>query len=235
MERLAPSWPGDDDPNRRDFLRAAVAGSAAIAAVAGTHAALAATGGTASALGPQFLGTGVSPAAGPSGNIVFQACFEDSCYEVTPSFTVNSHGGTSPGTFFLWMTAYDLPPGIQFSMSVTQSAPDGEGGTPTDTSTPFNLAAAGNSVFLYAVKANSANHCPKSEPVGSFAEHHGFTDGGVGFQVPGSVRQDVLLKVHLKWNDGKLTTPKEVITIAGKLSVNGATIATASVSTTATQ
>lgn len=233
-DRLSPSWPGDDDPNRRDFLRAAVAGSAAIATVAGTHAALAATGGTASALGPQFLGGSVSPAAGPSGSVNFQACFEDSGFAVTPSFTVNGNGKTSPGTFFVWMTAYDLAPSVTYAMTLTQSAPDGESGPPNDTSTPFNVAAAGNSIFLFSSDANSASQCPKSDPATQIAAQHDLTNG-ISFTLTGTAHKDVQLKAHIKWNDDALTTPTEVITFTGKLTRNSATIATATVSATATQ
>lgn len=207
----------EEGQTRRGFLRVAVVGSAVAATAVGAGAAVV----RATPLGPRLLGS-VQPATNQaSGQVVFDPCFEDTQFIQLSSFNVHA-GHASPGSFFLWFTAYDLPAGT-YTISIT---PD-----PGDTTTPFQLADAGNGAFLFKLAANTASQCPSSDPTDQVAAGH-TVDSVFPYTFTGA-NSDLQLKVHLDYDGGTLTSDA-VYSFTGTLQ-NGAsvTLGTSSISVTA--
>jgi hypothetical protein len=207
----------EEGQTRRTFLRAAVVGSALAATAVGAGAAVV----RATPLGPRLLGS-VQPVTDQvSGQVVFDPCFEDTNFISLSSFNVHN-GNASPGSFFLWFTAYNLPAGT-YTISIS---PD-----PGDATTPFKLADAGNGAFLFKLAANTASQCPSSDPTDQVAAGH-TVDDVFPYTFTGA-NSDLQLKVHLAYDGGTLTSDA-TYSYTGTLQ-NGAhvTLASSTISITA--
>lgn len=205
--------------SRRNFLRAAVVGSAVAATAVGAGAVVA----RATPLGPRLLGNVLPVSSLTSGQVVFDPCFEDTMFQPLASFSVHD-GHPSPGSFFLWFTAYNLPAGT-YTIVVS---PD-----PGASTKPFKLASDihGNASFLFKLAANTATQCPSSNPTNQVRQAF-LVDSLFPYTFTGA-NSDLQLKVHLAYNDGDLAHDT-TFTYKGTLK-NGSnvTLATATISVVA--
>ena len=145
--------------------------------------------------------------------------FEDTGFSPVSTFTVHANGGTVPGSFFVWLTGHNLPPG-SYTFSITP--------TLGDATTPFKVASAGNNAFVYQLAAGTASDVPSGNPANQIQAAHTPAD-----LVPVNIisTSDLQLKVHLDYSGGAIASPV-TITFQGQIT-NGTLTSTSSITVTA--
>lgn len=183
--------------SRRKFLRAAVISGVAVASVG-------ATAGIAAACqnNPTVLAHFPNNTSSGSGPVTCSLCFEDTNFFTLGSFNIDSKGHNSPGQFYLWFTAQNLPQG-KYTMSIKLNP-----GNHTMMHSPFTYhPGGGNQTFLYQKTKNTADSCPhfaSSLPGGEVK--HSTTIGGLFcYQTTGSGNVDLQMAVHMDWDGTKIT------------------------------
>lgn len=188
--------------SRRNFLRTAVISGVAVATV-GT------TAGVAAAAAQPHTGVltrlGIAnPFCAVSGSHNCTLCFEDTDYNKLTSFNVDKHGHNSPGQFYLWFVAQNLPQGT-YTMKITLDP-----GNHTMVHSPFAYPpGGGNYAQLYQLSANSSsnNGCPTGKPQTTAAEGSKISDC-FPYATTGTGNVDLWLAVHLAWDGTKITEDK---------------------------
>jgi hypothetical protein len=192
--------------SRRHFLRNAVIGSGAAVGVGVAGFAAAHT----PAARPIIRFIRDNGVGGASAVSTSSACFEDTSFIKygDPSFgdkdgdgdidINNKNHSSTPGSFLLWFTAHDVPPG-KYTITVDSPAIG-------DHTVPFAYADSGNGAFLYNLPKNGATDCPGSKPTTyQIAQSHTvgglFPSGGISIPQGVSGNSDLQFLVHLTWND----------------------------------
>ena len=179
--------------NRRDFLKAAVIGSAAVAAAGGVATAGLALTGKKPAILP-FVGVAVS------GNPC-QACVTSTAPDANDAldFDIDSKGhASSPGDFYLWFSDSGLAAGT-YDLAVTIT----EQGNPPVTldSGALFIYKGTNAVMVYN-PATAAAQCPTSLPAAGSDLKHGGTIGDVfPYAHPGGNFQ---VQIHMDYSGGTI-------------------------------
>jgi hypothetical protein len=184
--------PPTDGRSRRDFLKVAVIGSAAVAAAGGVATAGLALTGKKPAIVP-FVGDVVSGGA-------CQACVTSSAPDATDAlnFNIDSMGhAKNPGDFYLWFSDTGLAAGTySLSVSITK---EGDGTATLDSGTFFDYQG-GNSVKLY--RPAQVVQCPTSIPNASDVKKSGDTIGDVfPYSHPGG---NLLVSIHMDYTGGTI-------------------------------
>jgi len=177
---------------RRDFLKVAVIGSAAVAAAGGVATAGLALTGKKPAVIP-FLGVDVSGG-------VCQACVTSSAPDAADAlnFTIDDKGhAKNPGDFYLWFSDTGLAAGT-YDLSVTITEQGGSTAT-LDSGTYFEYHGS-NSVKLY--RPAQVVQCPTSIPDANDVKKSGDTIGDVfPYTHPGG---NLLVSIHMDYSGGTL-------------------------------
>jgi hypothetical protein len=182
---------GPEGTSRRNFLRAALVGSAAVVAVgAGADAVLSRTGGVSTI---PFIGTVGSPPPPPSITASLEESALDGCH--------TTYAGT--GQWFPIFTIRNLPAG-NYSVDLTQQVNGGSTGIiqpkGTGSSTlPWQYSSNGNNIHVDILDAGDAVDCPTPGK----APGTGSDTLAVAFSV--SDLSDVQIYIHIVW--GASTNP----------------------------
>jgi hypothetical protein len=223
----------EDAPSRRDFLKAAVIGSAAVATAGGAVAAgYALTSRKPSTV--RFIGNEVSgdPCRG---------CLTDTMFSQQSTFNIKGSGESSPGAWYLWFTDHALPTG-SYDVTVTMRKYAVNGGS---SFTPYSFGDAGapfgyqgsSSVQIFSVA--SAQDCPNalpSSPPVTTANTLALIDP---FSWTESGSNDMQMSIHMKYIGGTIgvagTTEKIVFIITITPHGSQTPLCTETVTVTATQ
>jgi hypothetical protein len=185
--------------SRRDFLKAAVIGSAAVATAGGAVAAgYALTSRKPSTV--RFIGNEVS--GDPC-----RACVTDTTLiQNQNTFKITSGGGSSPGSWYLWFTDHALPTGhYTVAVTVRKFAVNG-GSTFTDyaiggSGSPFDYQAGNNNVQIFSLA--TAQDCPTSLPTGPVDTFNTLADAA-NFSWTETGTNDMQMNIHLKYVGGTI-------------------------------
>jgi hypothetical protein len=188
-----PAVPGEGR-SRRDFLKAAVIGSAAVATVGGAAAAgYALTSRKPSTV--RFVGNEVS--GDPC-----RACLEDTMFHQQSTFEIEGSGEASPGSWYLWFTDHALPTG-HYTVAVTVRKFAVNGGS---TFTDYTIGGAG-SPFVYQSGAGDVQifsvttglDCPTDLP-GSPVDTFNTLADAANFLWTESGANDMQMAIHMKYD-----------------------------------
>jgi hypothetical protein len=196
--------------SRRDLLKAAVVGSAAVAAIAGAGTAGLALAGKKPAV-LSFVGDALPSNEGCSGCVTGSqsacsaaypqlGCIDPPVGCAHPQFRIVPTGNpanpsTNPGSFYVWVTVANVPANASISMTFT--LPSGFSTMP------------GNPYFLYTAPAGTASTCPTTTaancggngtPVGSTFIKNASSLAGLFPYAVGPTSVDVELMVHVKYS-----------------------------------
>lgn len=183
--------------SRRDFLKAAVIGSAAVATAGGAVAAgYALTSRKPSTV--RFIGNAVS--GDPC-----RACITDTMLVKQSDFKITSGGASSPGSWYVWFTDHALVTGhYTVSLTIRKYAING-GSTftdyaPGDAGSPFAYAGS-NSVQIFSEA--TASDCPTVAPAGTPVTFDTLAlAANFSWTQPGS--NDMQMSIHLQYVGGVL-------------------------------
>lgn len=203
-----PSPPGPSGPNRRDFLKAAVVGSAAV--VAAGSATAAALSLSAKRPGPILRLVSQQISSEPC-----TACVTGSTMDATDAlnFDIDLAGHAShPSEFYIWLTSPRLPAGpygMRLGVGETLCGqPSGCAFNLGDADAPFTYHGTG---AVHQYNPLAAVTCP---PIPTFPAPEIFTTDDIhqgdwsAFHHPGG---DFQIGVHLDYSGGKLSSTLGVI------------------------
>jgi hypothetical protein len=175
-------------------------------------AAVGAAGAAASASPQLFRQIRGAPATGSGQPPITTMCIEESGdFAQIQSFTVDSNGKPQPGTLYIWFSVQHLPAGTySYTLSYQPYS---------DSSTPFKLGngGGGNNVFVFPLADGAAQvPCPSADPDSSPPPNQVGNNIGDVFNFTTNSLGDFQVRVHLKYNNGPITSPV-VYTFVGTL------------------